>query len=233
MNIFRLAGDSIHVIAIGIILYQLHIKQNGKDISIKTQELLLVTYAARYLDLMTTYYSMYNCLMKVIYLTAAIWTLKMVHFPNGNLRCTITRAGDSFKHWKYIFLPCIIVVFFLPHGHSMLDFCWTFSILLEPFALVPQLYMIYNSHWDVEMKVKIYVWLISLYRAMYIVNWVYRSYHEMYYRHHYIVYTCGLIHALIVPGTLILDKLYPSSSHEGSGIDSEGNHSGPFIYHLI
>lgn len=31
------------------------------------------------------------------------------------------------------------------------------------------------------------------YRALYILNWVYRSYYEPYYHHNWIVYTCGAL----------------------------------------
>ena len=38
-----------------------------------------------------------------------------------------------------------------------------------------------------------YVFLLGAYRALYIFNWVYRSYHETYYKHNWVVYTCGII----------------------------------------
>ena len=38
-----------------------------------------------------------------------------------------------------------------------------------------------------------YVFLLGAYRALYIVNWVYRSYHEPRYVHNWVVYICGII----------------------------------------
>lgn len=38
-----------------------------------------------------------------------------------------------------------------------------------------------------------YVFLLGAYRALYILNWIYRSYHEMYYKHNWVVYICGII----------------------------------------
>jgi ER lumen protein retaining receptor len=34
---------------------------------------------------------------------------------------------------------------------------------------------------------------LGIYRALYIANWVYRSYHEPFYQHNWIVYICGFV----------------------------------------
>lgn len=33
----------------------------------------------------------------------------------------------------------------------------------------------------------------GIYRALYIANWIYRSYYEPFYQHNWVVYTCGII----------------------------------------
>ena len=38
-----------------------------------------------------------------------------------------------------------------------------------------------------------YVFLLGAYRALYIINWIYRSYHELHYKHNWVVYICGII----------------------------------------
>ena len=34
--------------------------------------------------------------------------------------------------------------------------------------------------------------MLFAYKALYIMNWVYRSYYELYYRPDYVVYICGV-----------------------------------------
>jgi hypothetical protein len=67
-----------------------------------------------------------------------------------------------------------------------------FSIYLEALAIVPQL-IILQRYREVENLTAHYVFLLGIYRALYIVNWVYRSYHEVYYKHNWVVYTCGFV----------------------------------------
>jgi hypothetical protein len=49
-------------------------------ISLKTQELYLLVFLTRYLDLFTNFYSLYNTLMKVVYLAASGWIVYMLRF---------------------------------------------------------------------------------------------------------------------------------------------------------
>ena len=238
MNIYRFFGDMAHIVAIILILYQLHVKQNGHQFSAKTQELFLIVFITRYLDLFTSFYSLYNSILKVLYITASAYIVKMLHIPSGNLRYTINRGADSFNHLKYCLLPAYvfgsIAFFFGHHYHSFLaEFLWQCSIALESVAIIPQMYIIYRARLDVHKSVKDYVWIIWFYRFVYIINWVHRSFHEPYYRHHFFVYTCGIIQAIPVPATWLMHKYYPapdqSDDHENAGDGS----SGPAVYQLI
>jgi ER lumen protein retaining receptor len=52
--------------------------------------------------------------------------------------------------------------------------------------------MLITTH-EVENLTSQYIFLLGLYRALYILNWVYRSYHETYYKHNWVVYSCGIL----------------------------------------
>jgi ER lumen protein retaining receptor len=60
MNLFRMLGDFSHVMSIVVLLLRLRVTKNATGISIKTQELYLLVFIARYLDLFTTFYSVRN-----------------------------------------------------------------------------------------------------------------------------------------------------------------------------
>ena len=42
-----------------------------------------------------------------------------------------------------------------------------------------------------------YILFMGAYRAFYILNWIYRSYHEPMYQHHFVVYFCGVLQTVL------------------------------------
>lgn len=57
---------------------------------------------------------------------------------------------------------------------------WTFSIYLESVAILPQLFMISKTG-EAETITSHYLFALGAYRALYIVNWIYRYYFEGFY----------------------------------------------------
>lgn len=74
MNIFRLAGDMSHVFSIIILLLRLQVAKNANGVSLKTQELFLIVFCTRYLDLLIRYISLYNSAMKILYIGSTAGT---------------------------------------------------------------------------------------------------------------------------------------------------------------
>ena len=66
----RLAGDFSHVISILVLLLRLRVSRSALGISLKTQELFLVVFLTRYVDLFTSFYGVYNSFMKVAYIAS-------------------------------------------------------------------------------------------------------------------------------------------------------------------
>lgn len=54
---------------------------------------------------------------------------------------------------------------------------WTFSIYLESVAILPQLFMISKTG-EAETITTHYLFFLGLYRALYLINWVWRFYFE-------------------------------------------------------
>ena len=108
MNIFRLAGDMFHVLSILVLLLRLRVAKNAIGISIKTQELYLLVFVTRYLDLFTTYYSLYNSIMKILYISATAYIIYMVRYTEP-YKTNFDKAQDSFQHWEFAALPCAFI----------------------------------------------------------------------------------------------------------------------------
>ena len=63
---------------------------------------------------------------------------------------------------------------------ATIQILWTFSIYLESVAIMPQLYMVSKTG-EAESITSHYLFALGSYRALYLVNWVYRYYLEGYY----------------------------------------------------
>ena len=116
---------------------------NYSGISVRTHELFLLVFVTRYLDLFTTYYSLYNSFMKILYIFTTGAIIYMIRFQEP-IRSTYDKAQDTFLHWRFAVLPCFliaIVTHLLSHKHnlSIMELLWTFSIYLEAIAILPQL----------------------------------------------------------------------------------------------
>jgi len=129
MNVFRLAGDMCHVFSIIILLLRLRVVKNAQGISCRTHELFLLVFVTRYLDLFTKFYSLYNSCMKVLYILTTASVINTIRFREP-IASTYDRTQDSFLHWKFAVLPCVVVTLFthllqakkiLRHSRSSVD----------------------------------------------------------------------------------------------------------------
>jgi len=68
MNLFRLIGDMSHLMAVIFLLLKVRATRSCGGISLKTQALYLTVFATRYLDLFTHFVSLYNSVMKLVFL---------------------------------------------------------------------------------------------------------------------------------------------------------------------
>ncbi|KAJ1460002.1 ER lumen protein retaining receptor-domain-containing protein [Pelagophyceae sp. CCMP2097] len=192
LNFFRLAGDMAHVCSIVILILRLRVSKSAVGISLKTQELFLLVFVTRYLDLFTTYYSIYNSCMKVAYIASTTYIIYLIRFKEP-FRSKYDKSQDSFLHLKFAVAPCAALAILLcavKRELAPIDMLWTFSILLEALAIVPQLFVL-QRYREVENLTGHYVFFLGAYRGLYILNWVYRSYYEPFYRHNWIVYVSG------------------------------------------
>jgi len=101
-----------------------------------------------------------------------------------------------------------------------MEILWNFSVFMEPVALIPQAYM-YRRYRTVEnLTGGTFLSMMGGYRGLYVLNWIYRAHTEPYYRHHYVVYVCGIFQVLVAWGSVVM----PSS---------EGSSSAPLVPQVI
>lgn len=174
---------------------------SAAGISVRTQELFLVVFVTRYLDLFTSFYSIYNSVMKVVYIASTASIIYTIRFQEP-IKSTYDKAQDTFLHWKFAVAPCAgiaLLTYLLEYGFGklrLIELFWTFSIYLESIAILPQL-IVLQRYREVENLTGNYIFFMGAYRALYILNWIYRAHTEKNYQHHWVVYFCGVLQTLL------------------------------------
>jgi ER lumen protein retaining receptor len=162
-----------------------------------------MVFMTRYLDLFTTFYSMYNSLMKIVYIVATIYIVILIRYTEP-YKTVYNPSQDSFPHWKCAVLPCTMLSFII-HAYgsgrnidafSLLEWAWTFSIMLESVAILPQL-VVLRKYRLVENLTGKFMFFLGLYRFLYGLNWIVRARTERFFRHHPLVYVCGFLQTLL------------------------------------
>ncbi|XP_064602796.1 ER lumen protein-retaining receptor 2 [Liolophura sinensis] len=173
MNIFRLCGDLSHLLAIILLLIKIWKSRSCAGLSGKSQILFALVFITRYLDLFTTFISIYNTTMKVFFIGSSLVTIYLLFFK---FKATYDSNHDSFRV-EFLVVPVGGLAFLVNHEFSPLEILWTFSIYLESVAILPQLFMISKTG-EAESITSHYLFCLGSYRALYILNWIYRFYFE-------------------------------------------------------
>ena len=155
--------------------------------------------------------------MKVVFITVHVAFIYLLKYWEPT-RETYRREQDEFGHWNKVAAPsfCLgFVVHLMGSGFSdfnLVELFWTFSIVLESFALLPQILM-YRQYRQVEnLTGGAYILLMGAYRFLYGINWIYRANYEPHYKHHWVVYFFGMVQVVVAAWGFF----WPSASTEDS-----------------
>lgn len=190
MNIFRLTGDLSHLFAIVYLLWKIWSTKSCAGISGKTQILYAIVFITRYLDLFTIYVSVYNVVLKIVFIVSTVGTVFLIFVT---FRKTYDRINDSFRI-ALLLLPALSLSLAINHDDTVLEVLWTFSIYLEAVAILPQLYLI-NETGEADSITCHYLFLLGSYRVMYLINWIWRYIMESHYD--LIAIFAGIIQSLL------------------------------------
>ncbi|KAI3676876.1 hypothetical protein L1987_86490 [Smallanthus sonchifolius] len=203
MNIFRLAGDMTHLASVLVLLLKIHTIRSCVGVSLKTQELYALVFATRYLDIFTDFISVYNTIMKLIFLGSSfsiVWYIR----HHRVVRRSYDKDQDTFRHY-FLILPCLLLALLVNETFTFKEVMWTFSIYLEAVAILPQLVLLQRTR-NIDNLTGQYVFLLGKtskkyivhfeHRALYILNWIYRYFTEPHYVH-WISWIGGLVQTLL------------------------------------
>ena len=193
-NIFRLSADFIHLLSVFLLLWKIYRNRSCSGISLKTQQLYCIVFACRYLDLFWNFSSLYNSVMKILFLLCSFGTLYLIQFV---LQTSYRKyaAHDNFRI-LFLIVPCAILATVVNLEYfSPFEILWTFSIFLESVSILPQLFLLRRSN-NIDVITADYVFLMGAYRALYIANWVYRYFTEPDYSN-VLVWVAGTVQTVV------------------------------------
>jgi len=189
MNVFRLLGDMTHLLCIVFLLLKIRTMKSCAGISLKTQELYVIVFLTRYLDLFTMYNSLYQIAMKLVFVGTSIGIVWYMRYHKV-VKQTYSKDEDTFRHY-FLILPCFVLALFVHRDFTVVEVLWSFSLYLEAVAILPQLVLLQRSR-NIDTLTGDYVFLLGVYRVLYLLNWVYRFFMEIH-QIRWIPWVSGLI----------------------------------------
>ncbi|THU72243.1 hypothetical protein C4D60_Mb04t10020 [Musa balbisiana] len=148
MNAFRFAGDMSHLVSVLVLLLKIYATKScsgyprartpplpriSAGISLKTQELYALVFLTRYLDLFIYVVSVYNTLMKIVFIAsslAIVWYMR----SHPLVRRTYDKDQDTFRHYTLIGGSLLLALFF--HDKFTIREPGSLVLFKQPFMLI-------------------------------------------------------------------------------------------------
>ena len=131
--------------------------------------------------------------MKIIYVTSSA-TIVYLMRQDPVVSQTYDAERDTFRV-AFLIGPSMLLAFLIHYSSRLTEILWTFSIYLEAVAIFPQLVLMQRTQ-NIDNLTGNYVFLLGLYRGLYILNWVWRYFTEPGYRQ-WLVWTSGVVQTLL------------------------------------
>lgn len=198
MNIFRFAGDLLHLASFFILLLKMYHTRSVRGVSLHTQLAYCVVFVTRYLDLFWNWSSLYNVAMKIIFLVLSFTIVYIMKIKKPF--CRTYESSNDKLNVIYLIIPTFFLSLIWNEEFTISEILWAFSIYLEAIAILPQLVVVHRQAKEtggfVDTLSSHYVFSLGGYRACYLLNWIYRLFTETGYSNR-IVWVAGSVQTLI------------------------------------
>ncbi|EAY01140.1 ER lumen protein retaining receptor, putative [Trichomonas vaginalis G3] len=172
-NIFRYIADFTHLASIVLLLYKMFSRKTCVGVSLKTHILYLSIYLFRYCNPYLFDPPLYNIFFKFTYIISSIVIIALIL---TKYKRTYEKRHDNFRI-IIIYIICLPLAYFTSPSNRIWQLTNCYSLWLEAFAILPQLFLISRSR-KVDVMNKEYIFLLSIYRLFYLINWIYKYFTE-------------------------------------------------------
>jgi len=137
------------------------------------QALYAIVFITRYIDLLAYHVSLYNTAMKIFFIFSSLYILYLMKFKYRPLTESDSNPPKDTFRFEYLVGPAAILALIFNYQFTLMEILWAFSIYLEAVAIVPQLFMLLQMG-EAGNFMESYVATLAIYRASYVLNWIYR-----------------------------------------------------------
>ncbi|EPY37808.1 ER lumen protein retaining receptor [Angomonas deanei] len=174
VSYIRQCGDLLHLASFFVLLTKMLRQRSAAGISLKSMFLFALVYSTRYIDLFLSFISVYNTVMKIIFLCVSWYVVFLIKYKNP-WKATYDRDNDTFRI-QYLIGACFILGLCFhrkPRLGFFVEVLWAFSQYLEAVAILPQIFLLqYTERY--EALTSHYLFTLGLYRAFYLIHWFVR-----------------------------------------------------------
>lgn len=165
------AGGVLHLLSRALLLHKFLWERNCRGISLVTQELYLLIYVFRYLDLLFLYVSLLTTGIKVLHLCLALACVGLMRYSPA-LAQTYDADIDTFPRVPLVVVALVFALLF--HKVALfVELMWSFSTYLEAVSLLPQFALLYKRQ-KYEVWVLVYVTMLGGYRLVHNSSWIWK-----------------------------------------------------------
>ncbi|KAI1716965.1 ER lumen protein retaining receptor domain-containing protein [Ditylenchus destructor] len=117
MNVFRLAADLAHLVAIAILLAKIWKTRSCAGISGMSQILSLIVFVCRYIGIFIIIFSAYNTVMKLFFIGSSIATVYLMWIK---FKATYDRNHDTCRV-EFLVIPAAVVALLINHEFTVME----------------------------------------------------------------------------------------------------------------
>lgn len=179
-NIFRYAGDLVHISSKAVLANKIEKTKSCSGLSFKTQFLYLLVFISRYFDLFEVNFfrfrSIYNWIMKVCFIS---FQCLVVYLIRVKYYSSYDKKTDVFMI-RFLLIPSFLIAFIIkPATNGKYDFIseflYCFSLILESVSILPQLAQIQEDE-ECEKMTSTFILLLGLYRLLYTIYFILKKF---------------------------------------------------------
>ncbi len=139
--------------------------------------MFMIVFLCRYSSIFFAKKQIFYLMLKLIFITLKLITLYLMRVRKP-YSITYDKIHDNFPHYTILY-PTSFLITLIFHvsfpNHPFYQYFWTFSIVLESVAIIPQLFMI-RKIVEFEVFSTSFMLFLGLYRLFYIFNWLLKLY---------------------------------------------------------
>ena len=183
---FLLLDNLFYCLENGVLLHQISISKNANGISIRSIELYILAFVV---EMLFTMYSYVDAISSTAAIVSSLYFIYIVFNREPFKTQYFAQQEDTFQHWKYIALPCILLACICNFVQENLTLegglessdesrieqtATVFAFFLECIAILPQI-LILKRHRTIEnLKIE-YMICIAVHRGFSLFSWPFRK----------------------------------------------------------